>query len=114
MGHRSLNSTGGLWYVAPKSTVILLSIFILIRGLPLMFRYNVEMQSFEALQAANLPLAVVLIWVLATVSNIVIVYRVFKLFFGSPNSALMPSEIAISEYTVPLITIIALIYSPFI
>lgn len=113
-GHRSLNGTGGLWYVAPKTTVMLLSLLLLIRGVPVMFRYNIELQGFEALTAANPLLALLAIWTVVTASSVLVVYRVFKFFFGSPNKKLMPTEVPLREFLLPLIPTAALLYCPYI
>lgn len=113
LGHRSLNGTGGLWYVAPKTTIIAFFIFFIIRGLPFMYRYNIEFQSFEAVSAFSLEIAAIFIFVLACVGNLAILYRVFKLFFGAPNRKLMPYETQISNLVVPLVPICAMLYFPF-
>lgn len=112
--HRSLNSTGGLWYVAPRTTVFFLIILFMVRGLPLLFRYNVEMQIFETLMSADTVLALVLIVTLAVVSNLAVIHRVFKLFFGCPNKNLMPYEVQLPEYMVPVIALTPLLYFPFL
>ena len=89
-------------------------ILTLVRGLPLMFRYNVEMHSFETLLSADPALATVIIVVLATISNLAVVYRVFKLFFGCPNKKLLPGELQLSAYIVPLVALMPLVYFPFL
>lgn len=114
LGHRSLNSTGGLWYIAPRTTIVFFTILTIVRGLPLMFRYNVEMHSFETLLHSDAAIATILILVLATISNLAVVYRVFKLFFGCPNRRLMPYEVQLHEYIVPLMATLPLLYFPFL
>ena len=64
--------------------------------------------------SADTVLALVLIVTLAVVSNLAVIHRVFKLFFGCPNKNLMPYEVQLSEYMVPLIALLPLLYFPFL
>lgn len=113
LGHRSLNGTGGLWYVAPKTTLAAFFIFFIVRGLPLMYRYNIELQSFEAVSAFSLKATAVYVFTLSCIGNLATVYRVFKLFFCAPNKKLMPYEMQLVDLVVPVLPICAILYFPF-